>query len=623
MVSNIGTGILSPVSTNPPPPTPPPWLIRAAALASCLVVSKLALVALRVADGAADGLLASAWAAPALLFEDALLVALLAVVDVGALSRLPWPRLAWAPSVAASVWAAINVPIARVFSTPLTDAMLGAVGGAISDSIFQRATPANLLAGAAVLATAWLSARLARRVGTHKLAWAVGAPVAVGLLLGPIGLDRATTLGVHRNAVVTLARTTWRAHRPPPAPAPDWSDASLPAEGEAADLTHLAGAARGKHVIMVVLESTGARHLEPWGGARDAMPRLSQLLSSRSVLFDRAYAAYPESIKGFYSYLCGVYPAAHTKAESYTPEDQPTRCAGDLFSAAGYHTGLFHSGRFIYLGMRHIVRDRGFDALEDAGTIGGEHASSFGTDDASTARRVLSFIDEAKARDPHRPVFAMYMPIAGHHPYRSPGTGPRPFPQETEYDAYLNDLHAGDAALGLLMDGVRERGMEDDTVWVVFGDHGEAFHEHEGNFAHSLFVYEENLHVPLAFVLPGAVAGVARAPQIVSLVDVLPTLLAVVGQPAEAGHQGRSVLTASPGVAPFYTDHGVWQMGLRQGPWKVIIEVEAERARLFDLRTDPGEVTDVSAQHPERVERYRAYLREWHRHQHQRITKRP
>jgi len=202
----------------------------------------------------------------------------------------------------------------------------------------------------------------------------------------------------------------------------------------------------------------------------------------------------------------------------------------------------------------------------------------------------------------------MFMPIAGHHPYHAPGDGPRPFPERTETDAYANDLFVADAALGILRRGLAQRGLDDKTLYVVVGDHGEAFREHEGNIAHSLFLYEENLRVPLVVTAPGLWTQQRRAPQIASLTDVAPTILDLLGRPAAPQQRGRSLLAPARRLARFFTDQGIPQRGLRDGPWKLILEQETGRAQLFDVTADPTERHDLARTQPERVARYRACL---------------
>src|SRR5690606_18550312 len=152
---------------------------------------------------------------------------------------------------------------------------------------------------------------------------------------------------------------------------------------------------------------------------------------------------------------------------------------------------LFHSGRFAYLGMTGVIQDRGFGTLEDAGHIGGNHESSFGVDEPAAVARILSWID---ARAPGSRLALTYMPIAGHHPYAFPGPGA--FGASTDLERYRSALHDGDAAIGVLIDGLKSRGLFDETMFVVYGDHGQAFGQHPGNVGHTFYLYEENVRVP-------------------------------------------------------------------------------------------------------------------------------
>lgn len=597
-------------------------LRRALCLLLVAATAKLALLVLRMSDGAAAGLL-TPWAPAVLLYQEVWAVLAVLLVDRGLLAlgaglgRPVWAdRLGWTLYAVAAAYVALNVPIARQFSTPLTYAFLEAAGGALSDSITAYATTGNVLALAlllllAALAPSMITGRSPGRLGLLALLF-----LLMVLVLGPIGAGRGDTLGLHRGALVTLVRTTWARWAPlRGSTASTATDASaLPAEGQALDLSHLAGAARGYNVVWVILESTGARHLRSFGAELDATPRLTAL-AARGLLFERVYTSYPESIKSLLPLLCGEYPAPHTSARAYAAGGSPcTPLAGQL-GAAGYRTGLFHSGRFVYLGMAEMVEGRGFEVLADAAVIGGPHAASFGTDDRSTVGKVLEFVDAGPAE---RPFFALYMPIAGHHPYRTPGPGRRPFAAATEAEHHRNDLYVGDEALGELIDGVAARGLMDRTLWLIMGDHGEAFHEHPGNFAHSLFVYEENVHIPVVMIVPGALQQQLRAPQVGGTIDLGPTLLDLLGLPAVAG-AGRSLLGDEPGVARFFTDHSSLLLGLRQDRWKCIVEPEAGRVRLFDLAADPGEQIDVAEREPERASLCRLHLEAWAAAQAQRL----
>src|SRR5688572_28555610 len=118
---------------------------RAAVLLTGFGAAKLALVALRVADGGGRTL-GSAWSPIAMLYQDVWVVAAFVAID-WALSRHPSKlvdRALWVVVALLIAYSAFNVTVARVFSTPLTISMLGAAGGALSDSIVAYVTPGNL-----------------------------------------------------------------------------------------------------------------------------------------------------------------------------------------------------------------------------------------------------------------------------------------------------------------------------------------------------------------------------------------------------------------------------------------------------------------------------------------------
>src|SRR5205823_9671379 len=122
----------------------------------------------------------------------------------------------------------------------------------------------------------------------------------------------------------------------------------------------------------------------------DVMTNLSKLAES-GLAFDSAYATYPESIKGLFSILCSIYPAFDVGIEAYA--SAPCQSLPSQLSGLGYATALFHSGRFMYLGMESVISNRGYDRLEDAGHIGGNHHSSFGLAEHATVARLLQWID--------------------------------------------------------------------------------------------------------------------------------------------------------------------------------------------------------------------------------------
>jgi len=581
--------------------------MKALALLCVLIIAKLAMLAGRPIQ-------LSGWTPFAYFWQDVLVALAFGLFD-SLLSRLSAGRFpGWILYGATVVYVAINVPVARVLPSPLTWPMLSATCGTLSDSINHHATAGNFSLMFLVAAIGTALPHLLRRVGRHlesqrRRGLAVPVLILTALLiivLGSVAASRVDTAGMGRNAITPFARSglpritaraadddydrDWRA---------SVLDGGLPAE----DLSGFRGAASGRNVVMIVLESASAEYLKTYGAAADPMPNLTKLAAT-SVIFEDAYSVYPESIKGLFSVLCSRYPAMDTEAESYAQITTPSIAAA--LRQEGYRTALFHSGRFMYLGMDAVVENRGYEVLEDAGTIGGNRESSFGVDEFSTVHRALAWIDSLPAHDRF---LLTYLPIAGHHPYDTPERGP--FPEQAESDRHLNALHYADESMGALISGLRERGVEDRTLFVVFGDHGEAFGQHEGNYGHSFFLYDENVRVPYLIAAPGLIKEQLSVARPISLIDTAPTILDLVGFRPPPTYQGVTMLEGRSTMALFYTDYSLTLMGLRDGCWKFIYERESGRSKLFDVCSDAAESVDLSSAHTERVAGYRARLSDW------------
>jgi arylsulfatase A-like enzyme len=539
----------------------------------------------------------SAWMPIALFWQDVLVALLFALLDF-LIKRKPAIWIIYAVLV---MYVAINVPVTRLLSTPLTLPMLRAARGPLSDSIAYYFTPVNLGTIALVLASGAVFSLLLSRA---KLRF-VTPIVIIGLAIvavGPFAESKVETVGMHRNAFGALipARLPVYSEK---AGSEDWRTSPFPSAKTFGKTSQYRGAAAGRNVVLVLLESTASRYLRLYGAAEDPTPNLTRL-GSQSLVFDNAYAVYPESIRGLFSVLCSQYPKFGAPPDDYPAA--PCISIAEQLRQIGYKTALFHSGRFMYLGMKSVVENRGFDTLEDAGDIGGNVNSSFGVDEPSAVKRMLSWIDAVPAG---KRFFLTYIPVAGHHPYATPEPGP--FPYTSDISNYRNALYYGDAALGEFLDGLRSRQLDEKTVFIIFGDHGEAFGQHEGNYGHSFFIYDENVRVPYIIAAPGLIQSQVHVSTGASLIDTAPTILDLLGLPVPRRFQGMSLLDETPRMALFFTDYSLGFLGLYDSCWKMIFETDTRRSKLYDVCADPQETRDLSAKEQGRVAAYRASLERW------------
>jgi len=522
--------------------------------------------------------------------------ALVSVVFAAATRPAP-PVLAVAGFAVLVVYAAVNAALVRALGTPLVAPMLRGVDGAMRDSAepylrFDRAWPIAAVAAVGAMAPAF-TRRWSRHRRTALGALGTGVALCGVLLPSPPPALRNPCVAFVRSAVPR-----------------GWAEAVATADPRSPvparlepGLETLPGSARGRSVVVVVLESTAARFLGAYGAEPDAMPFVTDL-ARRSLLCTTAWTVYPESIKSQLALWHATAPAPDLPVAQHARVPVPGLAA--LLARAGYASGLFHAGRFRFLGMDQVLARSGFATLVDAASIGGDRESAFGVDEESTVTALLRFVD---ALPEQQPFLAAYLPVAGHHPYASPPGGP--FPRDDVRGCYRAALCYADRAVRALWEGLCRRRPERDLVLCVVGDHGEAFGEHDGNFGHTFAVYEENLRVPLLFCVPGVTDAGLVTHRPASHLDVAPTLLHLLGEPPCAGHQGTSMLVPQARRLLAFTDWGDPLVALRDGHWKLILDAASGTARLFDLALDPAERTDCSHLHRGRVAAYREAALAW------------
>jgi arylsulfatase A-like enzyme len=185
-------------------------------------------------------------------------------------------------------------------------------------------------------------------------------------------------------------------------------------------------------------------------------------------------------------------------------------------------------------------------------------------------------------------------------------------------DLYDAGIRQFDETLRKIQSALEAEGLAERTVVVITSDHGEEFFEH-GGVLHGRTQYEELIRVPLVMFGPGIPKG-QKVYNAVSLVDIAPTLLALVGIDPSPEHAGMDLSplwkknSPEPSSRLLYAeaDHGNAQdnvkYSVRQGHFKLHYDSLAQRWALHGLTLDPGERLDVSLEHPEVAKRLRAEL---------------
>jgi arylsulfatase A-like enzyme len=169
---------------------------------------------------------------------------------------------------------------------------------------------------------------------------------------------------------------------------------------------------------------------------------------------------------------------------------------------------------------------------------------------------------------------------------------------------YDGQIRYVDDSVARLLDALRREGRYDDTLIVLTSDHGDAFNEH-GFISHSTTPYEELVRVPLVVKLPGNRHAGAKVADQARLVDVMPTLLDLLGLPAppemagcslrplwEGGPEEERPSGCGEAVIEIAEEGAYPVVAVRAGGFKYIHHQHAED-ELYDLSSDSGEARNL------------------------------
>ena len=377
-----------------------------------------------------------------------------------------------------------------------------------------------------------------------------------------------------------------------------------------------------RNVVLVLLESTRAQSTTPYNEDLETTPFLDKLAES-SLLAEQAYATVPYSTKANVAINCGIF--SHPVQLSYgllpeaNPGGIPTECLPELLKDQGYSTAYFTPSTQNFEDFGALVSNFGYEKLvsyetmddQDLQRMGGLTLSGLSGDEV-----VLEPSEEwlTEQRESGAPFLATYLTSATHYPYMVPeGYEQEKFAEDEDLNRYLNAISLQDYFLESLFEQYRDLGLYEDTVFVIMGDHGEAFGEH-GLYTHGNTPHEEGLKIPMVVHDPERFEDGARVEAPVSQLDVLPTVADLLGYEIEGGAYGGSSL-----LGPLPEDRTLhfscWGaevcLASLQGDEKYIYYYGNQPDQLFDLSEDPLERENLASERQEDVEKRRSELLAW------------
>lgn len=376
------------------------------------------------------------------------------------------------------------------------------------------------------------------------------------------------------------------------------------------------------NVVVFVLESTPAHFVSLYDSTYKVTPNL-QKWKNISQVYTNIYAHIPSTANSMLSLVSGIYPLiSYRSAVNDYPQLAVPSLPG-LLKNNNWTTSLFFSSDLLYSNMADYARYQQFEQVEDYKNIACSYqkfkltnTALDGLDDRCLVKRYLQWTDTYTQWSR----FSVLWTNQTHYPYFTNQKQVNYDTRNEDLNRYLNALTQSDAAFGLLMSGLEQRKMLEQTLVLVVGDHGEAFGSHKQK-THASRIYEENVHIPLIIFNPVLFKGTTDN-RIGGMVDIPPTISHILGLNKPQQWQGTSLLTKHyKGRTYFISPYSEFLFGTRHQEWKYIYNGVTNFSELYNLKNDPKELVNVAQQHPEIVKQEFEMLAAWIQYHNQKISK--
>jgi arylsulfatase A-like enzyme/lipopolysaccharide biosynthesis regulator YciM len=338
-------------------------------------------------------------------------------------------------------------------------------------------------------------------------------------------------------------------------------------------------------------------------------PSLNRIAANGYVFVD-VIAQVPFTLPSHTTMLTGTYPMKHLVQENINGlvGDKALTLA-EVLKQNGYQTAGF-IGSIVLASTVGI--NQGFDTYDDVFTLSDIKFADLGGVQ-KTADEVYQSFQTWFGKKPPGKFFAFVHFYDAHIPYEPPAAFT---PEKITRDSmYKGELQYVDSVIGKLYDALAQEGVWENTVLVITGDHGEMLGEH-GELGHGYFVYQEALKVPLIIVLPERVTKTV-IPGPAQIVDVMPTILELLGIEIPREVQGRSLAPLMKGESPSsriaYSESLSGTTTFGTAPLRSVQDatykyIDSARPELYEIRMDASEQKNLYEQKKELAARMKTKL---------------
>lgn len=366
-------------------------------------------------------------------------------------------------------------------------------------------------------------------------------------------------------------------------------------------------AQKPRRVILISIDTCRADYLSCYGYPRQTTPNIDQI-TREGIVFKNAFSPIPLTLPAHCSMLTSTYPlyhGVHDNLGNILAEFNTT--IAEILQSRGYSTAAIVSS---FVLDKKFGTHQGFDTYNDTFVqpLGPQDSLQRRGEEAS--RFACSYLDQHQ----HQPFFLFLHYFDPHDDY----IPPEPFASEYADNLYAGEIAYTDHCIAQVIDKLKSLDLYDSSLIIIVGDHGEALGDH-GETYHGYYIYQPTVRVPF-IIRPPKCRKPKAFDNIVSLVDVVPTILGYLGIDVPANIQGEDLSAFSTGKIPAKNNRYVYcesfegtkygcnpLLGLVDERFKYI---ETTRPELYDLTHDPLEQNNLVKKEQKRTRLMKVRLQE-------------
>ncbi len=292
------------------------------------------------------------------------------------------------------------------------------------------------------------------------------------------------------------------------------------------------------NIILISIDTQRADRFGTYGYNRPTTPNIDAFAKD-GIVFENAISTAPYTLPSHMSIFTSLYPSEHGVTHWTYKLDNSKTIYSEIIKEAGYRTAAFTAGSYV---SGQFGFYRGFDSYYDSPYTLGENELS------TTYEKAQKWLE-----DNHKYPFSMFFhTFEVHPPFFREDFVPDSLKDKKElslndnkikwnaiYDSHVLYM---DKYIGKLIGDLKRLGVYNNTIIVLTSDHGEELFDRTDELAgHGHTLYRDQIHVPLIVIYPNNIPADKRVSNIVSTIDIAPTILEYAGISIPHEFQGKSL----------------------------------------------------------------------------------